>query len=390
VELWNLKSNWQYFKNVVSSTSDKRLYSVLNSASVTVDLSVALAHAGNLCLGAESQLFKVTNVVKEYALLARFSSISPSIQASVSRLAFVGFLGGLLTAGIAAYDTFTLFNHNDDDAMVGMAMVSIGVLISTFSSVAVGETLLAAAGPWGFAIAVIGGLLYMWLKDSPIEVWIANGPFAKDPSRDYAHLQDADVAFKRLLNLFLAFEVKIYTIAKELIASSETRQQMTQTGATHAVLVKSNLSQLLNKDKTTLSLFARQGVMHYTRTRDRTGFGYDEQLMNVDHIDTQPLGHLQLDDGDLFFYKLDKIVPKDKDETSFLFSKYTENHYQPALAIRSRLTIDDIIMPCAELDDPSEPLVSVAEKPSFTSDEKFWLKSIATGKFSWPSPIVHQ
>lgn len=389
IELWNLKSNLHYVNDILSKESlSNKLYGAANIISVTVDLSVALAHAGNLCLGAESQLYKVTNVVSEYALLSKMSSLSASIKSSVSRLAFVGFVGGLLTAGIAAYDTLTLFRHNDDDAMIGMAMVTIGTIISAFAGIAATGTLLAATGPWGFAIAVIGGLLYMWLKDKPIEVWIANGPFAKDPSKDYVHLQDEDIAFKRLLNLFLAFNIKMYSTSNQVIATEEAKALIDSSGATHAVLVKSNLSQLLNKDQTKLSMYARQGVMDYIRTRTRTGFGFDEQVINIDSYNTPPVEHIELNDGDLFLFKVNKKVPKDKDESSFMFSKYTEHHYQEALVVRARLKIEDIIMPCVELDDSSEPASDNDEKPEFNDNEKFWLKSVITEEFNWPSPIV--
>jgi hypothetical protein len=111
----------------------------------------------------------------------------------LSRLAVAGLVGGLLTAGMAGWEAFRLSAKNDDDASAAMYMVAVGTVMSTIATglFTTSAPILFGMGPiaWlGIGIAVTGALLYMLFLDTPIEEWLKNGPFADDPSEQYAHL----------------------------------------------------------------------------------------------------------------------------------------------------------------------------------------------------------
>lgn len=313
---------------------------------------------------------------------------SLKLSTTISRLAFVGAAAGLLTAGIAAYDNVNLVSHNDTDAAIGMGMVAVGAFIGAWSSIAAAGTLGSTLGPLGIVLGIAGGLLYMWLKDTPIEVWISNGPFSKDPSDDYAHLQDADIAFKRLLSLLIAFDARAYSVSDEVILSADAKALLLDTDATHIVLVHSNLAQLLNQDKVELSLFAREGILEYQRIRSRSpDFAYEQNVINMDSSNIQSISHKETNNGDLYLFKFEKKVPDDKSETNWIFMRFYEYHYEPAFIIRARLLVDDIVMPSPPLDDAMEPNYQLNQIPSFNEQDKFWIKSIATPKYEWSLKI---
>ncbi|SJN58140.1 hypothetical protein VR7878_02672 [Vibrio ruber DSM 16370] len=380
IELWNLRANWQHFVNLSQGKNVR--YSLANISSVVLDLSIAITHSVNLTLGAGAR-FTVLTTSEWIRVGGKFASTLESVglRTIYSRLAFASVSAGFLTAGIAMYDAMNLVNSNDDDAAAAMWAVGIGTAMATFGGMAAEGAALSVLGPWGIAIMIVGGVLYMFLKDTPIEIWLKNGPFSADPGDDYQHLQDADIAFQRLLGMLLNVEINMYDIQTQTRLSDAEKSEWKQAGVTHLLWVRSNMSQLLNQDKESALLFVRQAIMeHKSRlvdTPSRTGYVRTHTLIDIDKDNDQPLKIESTANGELYGYGFRKSVPKDKLDTGFLYSKHELYHYEAGFLVRLQSVINGMIFPVAALDDPTpSPQPGHGQQPTFKDEDnadKFWL-----------------
>lgn len=162
----------------------------------------------------------------DHRLLKLPSSSGKLFVTHITGRIFAGAIGAGLFVGLSISDAIHEFAVGDD-AGWGYALMATGGLV-TFASAfmagpAAGATLLAI-GPAGWAIAIglaltlAGAGLAWWLDDTPIEEWLAQGPFGKDePSmlsligvggKRPAHLQDPQEAFYRLVSLLAGIRVK--------------------------------------------------------------------------------------------------------------------------------------------------------------------------------------
>ncbi|ASA55636.1 toxin VasX [Vibrio gazogenes] len=371
----NLDKNIQEGKHIA--------YVGINMFSALADLSVASAHSANMLLGMESTFTKAVNTpLFNFTDDAAIFLKEAGLKTIYSRLFVASTAAGLLTAGIAIYDSFQLWDKHDDDAATAMMAVGVGTAMAAIGAIAAEGTFLSALGPWGIAIAVIGGIFYMFLIDTPYETWLKNGPFSTDPDNDYAHLQDPETAFQRLLGLLIRFEVNLYEIQKQVRLSEQEKAEWQQAGVTHILWVRSNLGQLLNQEKETSLMYVRQAIMehksHLVDTASRTEYVYTHTLIDIDKHNTQPMKRESTADGDLYGYQFSKSVPKDRTDNGFLYSKRDIYRYEPGFLARAQFVINDVTFPTPALDDSaSSPKPGHGLLPTFKMDEdedKAWLR----------------
>ncbi len=376
IEIWNLRANWHHFEKFFSKGST---YSRINVVSVISDLCIALTHSANLSLGAGSRFTQITT----RSWLQFSGKISSSLLKSVglrtvySRLMFAGAAAGFLTAGIAIYDSIQLFGSNDDDAGAAMLALGIGTAMAAIAGIVTEEAALSVLGPWGLAIAIVGGVLYMLLKDVPLEVWLKNGPFSKSPGKKYHHLQKANIAFERLLGLLLRFDVKMYELKKETMLSSESRRKLEELGITHLLWVQSNLRQLLNRKDVESRIYARQAVLeewvdmrNYSASWEGRAKGH--HLIQVDKENSPEYYSKVTLDGNIHLFRYSKTIPSDRKKGNGIFDiQDYDYHYAPAFRVRAQLVVNGITLPGVELDDPSEQRPCTV--PTFSGQDDFWL-----------------
>lgn len=130
------------------------------------------------------------------------------------KLAFQTFAGTLFV-GISIYDALHEASLGDDAAW-GYGLMAVGGLVGVIGGffTASGAAFLGM-GPvaWATLLLILAGAaLVWWLDDSPIEEWLANGPFGSNRSAKVPHLwNDPQEAFYRLVSLFAGIRVSIGT-----------------------------------------------------------------------------------------------------------------------------------------------------------------------------------
>ncbi|MEI8631851.1 hypothetical protein P4S72_06715 [Vibrio sp. PP-XX7] len=154
----------------------------------------------------------------------------------------------------------------------------------------------------------------MYLKDTPFEIWLKNGPFGTSPGEKYAHLQDPETACQRLLGLLLRFDVKMYELNKQTRMNPQTLAEWQAAGVTHLLWVKSNLSQLINQNKEKSRLFVRQALMEHksrlVNTASRTEFVRTQTLTDLEKFNDTPVKKSKLPTGIYMVTNLGKRCPQ--------------------------------------------------------------------------------
>ncbi|WP_262021667.1 toxin VasX [Vibrio quintilis] len=378
IEVLNLMANKQYFENIIELKDIP--HSAANVFSAVLDFSVALAHSANMALGAESRFAKAIakkTFIKIPAskLVGRaFSAIG--LKLTFTKLVVASFVADVLTGSIGIYEAFQLKHNNDMDAAAAMMTFGVGATFAALGNLAAEGSFLSAACPWAFVIAIVGGVLYIFLKDTPLETWLANGPFASySPGDDYRYLDDPDAAFERLLGLLIRFDISMYALGKDTQMAPEIQEEWQQAGVTHVLWARSNLSQLFNRQRETDRLYIRQGVMeHKSRLHDtasRTEFIRTHTMQNIDNFNDTPLKTVQSEDGALYGYRHSKTIPPDRKETKVLGipgMKRELYHYEPGFVARAQFVINDISFPLPPLDE-AEPQDDPSGEPDFSNDE---------------------
>ncbi|WP_339719019.1 toxin VasX [Marinomonas primoryensis] len=379
IETVNLVLN---LKHLTTFKENGWLYSGLNIASASLDLSVAVTHAANLHGQNASWLTRAANkeMVKVSGKVASFINYftdSAKLVGSLSRLAVAGLVGGLLTAGMAGWEAIRLSAKNDDDASMAMAMVAVGTTMSTLATglFTTGAPILFGMGPiaWlGIGIAVTGALLYMLFLDTPIEEWLKNGPFADDPSEQYAHLQDNNVAFERFVHCLFSVDIKAYQYGRQTGLPDAFNDTMQSKGVTHAIQVSSNLAALMGEDNARIEFYARPAIQEKVETRSRIGISHDEEVKPLGSKLLSILAQSDGPDSTVYFVKHDVALPATHSDSAWLGGKYHSYTYAKAFIARVRLHIGDEVFPMPALDQANFE-APVFDPPHFTDDEKSWI-----------------
>lgn len=379
IETVNLVLN---LKHLTTFKENGWLYSGLNIASASLDLSVAVTHAANLHGQNASWLTRAANkeMVKVSGKVASFINYftdSAKLVGSLSRLAVAGLVGGLLTAGMAGWEAIRLSAKNDDDASMAMAMVAVGTTMSTLATglFTTGAPILFGMGPiaWlGIGIAVTGALLYMLFLDTPIEEWLKNGPFVEGPGSQYAHLQDNKVAFERFVNCLFSVQIKAYQYDRQTGLPEGFNAAMQAKGVTHAIRVTSNLAALMGQDNAPIDFYARPAMQEKVETRSRIGISHDEEVKPLGSQQVPILAQSDGPDSTVYFVKHDTALPTSHSDSSLWEGKVHSYRYAKAFIARVRLHIGDEVFPMPPLDQATfeDP---VFDPPHFTEDEKSWV-----------------
>ncbi|MCV6606072.1 MAG: hypothetical protein OIF34_12270 [Porticoccaceae bacterium] len=359
-------------------------YRFIAGVSAIVDLGVAMVNASNFLTKETGLLAKASTATFRKLSPATvrflsFPSLNLQLERTISRLKFAGIIGGALTTAVAVWDTSLLISAQDNDAAAAMAMVALGTGLSTFGSLYTATFLMSPLGWIGLTIALIGFGLYMLFKDSPIEIWLKNGPFGKRPDRtgDYQYLQQPDKAWQHFVNLIMNLRIKTYPLA-QIELPDKLRWQLQGQGVTHGVWLTSNLFSLSPSEQQTLRFHARQAILTSTKKYTRSTRVDPPATLSVDQVDpadTPLISQHALDNGHIFFYRYNKTVPS-KDSKFWPGPTYVYE-YQAHFHIRAQLQIGNHTFPTPPL-SKEEEAGSPSNTPTFKKGEYWW-----ANEFGW-------
>ncbi|OOE54258.1 toxin VasX [Salinivibrio kushneri] len=375
IELVNLMVNAQHFSNL---TRSRDVYSLAQVGSVLADLGIATVHASNLYTQNASRLATVSKgtaftLYDDLARTITFDGGRSHLVARVSVLGAASLAAGFLTAAIAGWDAIRLWQNNDIDASIAKGMVAVGTLVTTVATglFTTNAPILFGMGPvaWlGIGLSIAGLVLYSLWKNSPLEDWMTNGPFAKEPNEYYQHLLDAKSAYEHLVGLFLTISVKGYHLESQTAFSEQLKRRMQALGATHIIHVNTNLASLLNPTSLDIDFYARQAIERKTVTISRVGRQEEREIINISSANLTLLQREKTDEGYAFFIKYEQHVPKTNMESRLLSGRVYEHHYSPALITRSQLKVEEAIFPTLTLEQLEEGKVRTPV-PSFNLDD---------------------
>ncbi|WP_299492704.1 hypothetical protein [uncultured Shewanella sp.] len=381
IEIINLKNTLQ-----AADLKNNLGYTAATGFSAAFDLSIALVNAYKLLAGDASRVVKLSNkVLHSFSkdTVARFTFASGKIQLveHLQLLRVASFAAGMLTAGIAVWDTVRLIGKQDNDAAMAMGMVAVGTAMTSIASTFFTGSGFLGFGPiaWlGIGIAVAGGLLYYYFKDTPIETWLKNGPFGDEPATNgsYAKLQEPQEAFTQLINLVMSLSISTYSIDK-IKFPPEAIAKFKQRGVTHGILVRSNLLQLLNAEQVNLRFFARQAIKKGTKMITRTT--RSEPIPTIEIIqqaktNSPIIETIDTIEGKLYLMSFNLKVPKENSELNIgLFERFGTRieTFQPHFSVRAQLSIGDLAFPRLPLDQLTQKADPKAA-PKFTDKDYYW------------------
>jgi hypothetical protein len=311
--------------------------------------------------------------------VARFTTANSKFRlvSSVSRLAVVGLAAGTLAAGISAWDAVRLYGEKDYDAAAGMGMVAIGTGISIFAN-----TFIVSASPFlglgpiawfGIAIAISGGLVYAYCKDSPMDKWLVYGPFAEEPNTegDYALLQKPQVAFSQFINLIMSLSITTYPLNKIKLGAN-ARAKLESDGVTHGIMLRTNLLQLFNPDKVKVRLFAREARVEHSTHFGKNGLIEQTHIRPISKVNNPIIGSVTSAEGRLYFVSFNSKLPKDTTSNIWSPDSYT---YRPYFKVRAQIEIDGQAFPTLSLNQLGAHADATA-KPAFNDQDLYWADEV--------------
>lgn len=303
------------------------------------------------------------------------------MESSLSVIKFAGIAAGILTAVISAWDSIRLLDAGDGDAGMAMAMVAIG---TGMTSIATG--LFTAASPilgmgpiaWlGIALAIGGGLLYMYFKDSPIEVWLKNGPFGPEDSSEYRHLKDPKKAVSKFINLIMNVSIQVYNVKKQNPLSNEQKQIAKTWDASHVLFVKSNFAQVFNSTSLETKLHIRQAIIKVTEktsAKDAIKIGEVVTIDKTDKKDANFLFEEHTNEGVYYYLKNNFSVPKNGFESAGFFAANSDfSRYYPSFDIRLQFKGGDMVFPNGDIKE--DELSKTFDTALFNDNDKNWYKN---------------
>ncbi|WP_297486170.1 toxin VasX [uncultured Photobacterium sp.] len=252
IEIINLKNAWDGIEVDKDPT-----YSMTNFASAIVDLSTVATETYLFMVKSQSLLRqKAEKVVTEYS----FTIFGRYFSGVITVLRYASIFGGLLTAALAGWDALRAWDKNDKDAAIGAGIFASGTAIATIAGTLSSAFMGGAIGWLAIAIALAGGLGYLWLKDTPMQAWLANGPFAKEEDRckgEYASLADPEWALVTWVNFIIGIKVTVYPKGKvkgQLQLSKDILQRVKAIPKTHYIHISTNLPIALNENNINLKV----------------------------------------------------------------------------------------------------------------------------------------
>ncbi|RDL34812.1 hypothetical protein DA099_18530 [Photobacterium damselae] len=219
------------------------------------------------------------------------------------------------------------------------------------------------------AIAIAGGTWLSWFKDSPIEAWLANGPFGKDKEArfrdEYAVLEDPKQALMTWLNFIIGIKVTVYPMNKvtgQLHLSADVLQRVKAKPKTHCIHIATNLPIALNEQNITIEAVQAIKETQLTLKTAHTS----TKLMKLQAL--SPEGITSVGNSFIYFVNAPKL-PEKKPITGMR----TQTFYEEVVLAKARVTYQDTVFPLPSLDKDEMVINQYApSKVNFTQHQDEW------------------
>ncbi|KWS50003.1 hypothetical protein AL057_24435 [Pseudomonas amygdali pv. myricae] len=212
LEVWNVSSESEALKQTMREKNSARATAGIISA--IVDLTIALEALTVKLLGSQPKDFlsrkSLWVISEEGAERWLGKTLGEVITKQITSRLIAQILSGSLLFTINLYDIWYAWQWNDQ-AIYGYLLISMGGLLSALGSIVGGLTVYFGLNPLGWAALLLIGMgvgLVIIMSSTPLEFWLANGPFGESHSIDL-YLQDPLEAFYRLASLLAGISISI-------------------------------------------------------------------------------------------------------------------------------------------------------------------------------------
>lgn|GEM_PF-1837616 len=358
-EMMNLSNS------IIKAKQDHYFYSGASAISAVLDLFVASCNIANF-YQKKWNLLKSLNV--EYRIsegvvkLLTFRG-TELLKRSVSKLAFLGLFASVITGLLAFWDSIRLFGKNDHDAAIATAIFATGTIVTGVIGNAFKLSLLGVVGLILFAVAIGAIITAEFLKDSPLEEWLKNGPFTKySVGHDYQDLKnDAEFSWYQLLNTLLSLRATIKPLKKSGLSEAEYQLLKTR-GVDYQIEVGSNMGALLvdSDAKPVYKLVTREVDMKISHSGGsmfgdfRPASGNEVQPVFTKKIQGGCIEYFSSSNRDVAFGTPNRVTT----------SQYTE------IACALQLKVDDKFFPAPSMDSGSQAIGRMSQVPKVPLKEQ--------------------
>ncbi|MGF1868435.1 toxin VasX [Photobacterium indicum] len=356
IEIWNLRNAL-----MASNFDNNFAYSFTSILSALWDLSTVGVEAYNSQF--KKGVGKKIIVKASQEASKRLEKAIGYTLKDVSKLNATVAFGGYLTTAIWAWDSKNAFSVNDKDAGSAAAVAALGTaMLATEGTFLAATGGLLGFGPIGWLGVVLmlgGGLAYTLLKDTPIEAWLANGPFGKDDTFEgkYHALSDPDTAYRYWVNLLIGPYISIVPFYKVSGLTPSDKAGLMAKNVTHAIVVSTDMPILLTPKK--VNFFARE-VINQTTIHHKTGINTTTTQMtqsNAPVVESRVMSNHVI-----YFMSHPKAGRQAK--TSYLVQTF----YEATYTVRVQLLLtDSTIFPLEALKKNNSPVWGASDAtPQFT------------------------
>ncbi|MEK0361184.1 toxin VasX [Pseudomonas sp. CBC3] len=212
LELWNVRAEWNSYQANLQEKGQARARwgvrgALLDTVIAMEALTVKFVSNQSILASARRVLFTVSG---EAAGRIWGSTLGPKFAKQLTGRLIGQTIAGFIFLGLNLYDAWYAWQWGDE-AMWGYLLMAggsaVGVAAGLFPVTPVlGLTPLG----WVALIMIVAGAgVAYWLSSSPVEDWMANGPFGTGDKAATAHLRDPQEAFYRLLGLFAGIRIQV-------------------------------------------------------------------------------------------------------------------------------------------------------------------------------------
>ncbi len=212
LEVWNVSSESEVFAQSIREKGFLRANAGLGGA--LLDLTIA-TEALAVKLASQKSLFSVGrkilfNINSKKAAIFFGETLAKKLTHSVTGRIIGIFSSGIILSAVNAIDAWQAWQWNDQ-ALYGYLLISLGGIAGSLGTLfgAAGTLLSLTVFGWAALLLIgVGVGLVICMSSTPLESWLANGPFGESHSID-RYLQDPSEAFYRLTSLLAGISISI-------------------------------------------------------------------------------------------------------------------------------------------------------------------------------------
>ncbi|RMN44612.1 hypothetical protein ALQ59_02900 [Pseudomonas syringae pv. apii] len=212
LEVWNVSSESEAFAQSIREKGFLRANAGLGGA--LLDLTIA-TEALAVKLASQKSLFSVSrkilfNINSKKAAIFFGETLAKKLTHSVTGRIIGIFSSGIILSAVNAIDAWQAWQWNDQ-ALYGYLLISLGGIAGSLGTLfgAAGTLLSLTVFGWAALLLIgVGVGLVIFMSSTPLESWLANGPFGESHSID-RYLQDPSEAFYRLTSLLAGISISI-------------------------------------------------------------------------------------------------------------------------------------------------------------------------------------